>query len=450
MPQATAARRTAAFLVLVGATASRKPAASSPSTSRQAATSSATTRSATSSSGPARSGCTRPSPPSARRPRSRSAQGRRRRAAAQDASRRSRPGRSISTSPAVTLELLRAQRRRRRQGQGQRVGTAHERRHHLRALPLDGRRLARRRASASGSTAGPTPTRMSARSSRSLLRSTRRPRREFNKWGPGKYDPRHHDFDGANIVPLNAPRCRSMIPADLRPEGRRLRDRHRRWPDLVLERLRRHRPDGWQRHVPRSAHRAVDRAVARPRDPEAEGAARLSAEPRSAEAAGIELRRCGRESRPAGVRAQGDCARCHQGSTRTDVGTSGNPVLHDPADVGADATYAARSATKRYRATPLRGLFQHGPYFHDGSAKDLAAVVARDRAAAAPVADRRRAPRSRRIPQVAVTRSSRCEARRRPRCRRPEGRGDAPARHRRGPRRRRVATNLPSRASRCA
>jgi cytochrome c peroxidase len=71
------------------------------------------------------------------------------------------------------------------------------------------------------------------------------------------------------------------------------------------------------------------------------------------------------------------CARCHQGSTRTDVGTSVSPVLHDPADVGADATYAARSATKRYRATPLRGLFQHGPYFHDGSAKDLAAVVAR-------------------------------------------------------------------------
>jgi hypothetical protein len=71
------------------------------------------------------------------------------------------------------------------------------------------------------------------------------------------------------------------------------------------------------------------------------------------------------------------CARCHRGSTRTDVGTSASPVLHDPAEVGADATYAARSATKRYRATPLRGLFQHGPYFHDGSAKDLAAVVAR-------------------------------------------------------------------------
>jgi cytochrome c peroxidase len=37
--------------------------------------------------------------------------------------------------------------------------------------------------------------------------------------------------------------------------------------------------------------------------------------------------------------------------------------------------YAERSATKQYRTTPLRGLFQHAPYFHDGSAPDLFAVV---------------------------------------------------------------------------
>lgn len=33
------------------------------------------------------------------------------------------------------------------------------------------------------------------------------------------------------------------------------------------------------------------------------------------------------------------------------------------------------SATKQYRTTPLRGLWQHPPYFHDGSAPDLPAVV---------------------------------------------------------------------------
>lgn len=37
--------------------------------------------------------------------------------------------------------------------------------------------------------------------------------------------------------------------------------------------------------------------------------------------------------------------------------------------------YAARSATGQYRTTPLRALWQHAPYFHDGSAADLLAVV---------------------------------------------------------------------------
>jgi len=51
------------------------------------------------------------------------------------------------------------------------------------------------------------------------------------------------------------------------------------------------------------------------------------------------------------------------------------PLLHDPAETGTDPSYAMRSATKQYRATPLRALWQHPPYFHDGSARDLAAVV---------------------------------------------------------------------------
>ena len=40
-----------------------------------------------------------------------------------------------------------------------------------------------------------------------------------------------------------------------------------------------------------------------------------------------------------------------------------------------DPAYADRSATGKYRTTPLRGLLQHAPYFHDGSAPDLLAVV---------------------------------------------------------------------------
>ena len=40
-----------------------------------------------------------------------------------------------------------------------------------------------------------------------------------------------------------------------------------------------------------------------------------------------------------------------------------------------DPAYAAKSATGQYRTTPLRGLVYHPPYFHDGSAADLPAVV---------------------------------------------------------------------------
>jgi len=36
---------------------------------------------------------------------------------------------------------------------------------------------------------------------------------------------------------------------------------------------------------------------------------------------------------------------------------------------------AGRTASKAYRTTPLRGLWQHPPYFHDGSAATLDDVV---------------------------------------------------------------------------
>jgi mono/diheme cytochrome c family protein len=68
----------------------------------------------------------------------------------------------------------------------------------------------------------------------------------------------------------------------------------------------------------------------------------------------------------------GRCASCHVGTTYTDA----NVRLHSPAETGTDPTWASRSATKLYRTTPLRGLAQHPPYFHDGSAATLTDVVA--------------------------------------------------------------------------
>ena len=66
------------------------------------------------------------------------------------------------------------------------------------------------------------------------------------------------------------------------------------------------------------------------------------------------------------------CASCHVGGTGTD---NNDGKLHPPADTGMDGAYAARTANKAYRTTPLRGLWQHPPYFHNGSAATLADVV---------------------------------------------------------------------------
>ena len=65
------------------------------------------------------------------------------------------------------------------------------------------------------------------------------------------------------------------------------------------------------------------------------------------------------------------CATCHSGPSFTDA----NERLHTPEEVGLDPTLANRGTTGMYRTTPLRGVWQHPPYFHDGSAATLADVV---------------------------------------------------------------------------
>ena len=75
---------------------------------------------------------------------------------------------------------------------------------------------------------------------------------------------------------------------------------------------------------------------------------------------------------------QGNCASCHSGPLFTDADSK----LHDPSEVVSEPepagapSYASRSATKKYRTAPLAGLWQHAPYFHNGSAATLDAVVA--------------------------------------------------------------------------
>jgi hypothetical protein len=73
----------------------------------------------------------------------------------------------------------------------------------------------------------------------------------------------------------------------------------------------------------------------------------------------------------------GTCDTCHSGSKLTDANSRLHPVsdvVSEPEAPGVPS-YASRSATKQYRTAPLHGLWQHAPYFHNGSAATLDAVV---------------------------------------------------------------------------
>lgn len=73
------------------------------------------------------------------------------------------------------------------------------------------------------------------------------------------------------------------------------------------------------------------------------------------------------------------CAGCHDGPEFTDA----NRRLHLPSEVVSEPepngapSWASRSATKQYRTAPLKGIWQHPPYFHNGSAATLGDVVRR-------------------------------------------------------------------------
>jgi Cytochrome c len=203
-------------------------------------------------------------------------------------------------------------------------------------------------------------------------------RAEFNTWGPGKYDPRHHAFDGKNIIPLNSHSVPIVIPpiyglkgvgfetftadgtisywnsyvgvGQMGGQGNfddpRIGLVIRQSPDLVTPKL--------------AALLDYQLSLRTPQPPE--GSVNRDAANR-----GKQL-----------FRNEAGCATCHQTPHFTDVLSGPRhaaPFLHDPGEVGMDPAYAARTATGQYRTTPLRALWQHAPYFHDGSAPDLLAVV---------------------------------------------------------------------------
>ena len=201
----------------------------------------------------------------------------------------------------------------------------------------------------------------------------------FSSWGPGKYDPRDHAFDGKNIITLNSPTLPVLIPPaygllDVPFETYTADGSVSYWnnyvgvsqmggqgsfndprigltiaqkPDLVTPKL--------------AALRDYQLSLLAPTPPDGSFDA-------AAAARGERL-----------FHGKARCGGCHQPPTYTDVSSGSDPtipLLHAPGETGMEPVYASRSATKiGYRTAPLRGIWQHPPYFHDGSAADLLAVV---------------------------------------------------------------------------
>src|SRR2546425_139337 len=201
---------------------------------------------------------------------------------------------------------------------------------------------------------------------------------EFRTWGPGKYDPRHHAFDGTNLISLNSPSLPIVIPSIYGLKGvgfetftadgpisywnsyvgvgqmgghgnfsdPRIDLFITQTPDLVTPKLGALLDYQLSLRVPDPPRGSFDKEAAN---------------------RGKHL-----------FRKEAGCATCHQSPNFTDVlsgPTRSVPFLHDPAEVAMDPAYAARTVTGKYRTTPLRGLWQHAPYFHDGTAPDLLSVV---------------------------------------------------------------------------
>jgi mono/diheme cytochrome c family protein len=193
-------------------------------------------------------------------------------------------------------------------------------------------------------------------------------RRVYRSWGPGMYDPRFN-IDGKNLPVVLPPAfglrrvSREVYTGDgpvsywndyvavtqMHGHGRfedaRIGVSINNPPDLVTPKLRPLRIYQFSLETPKPPYGKLDRDAA-------ERGRRVF-------------------KGPAG------CASCHQGAIYTDVNDG---KLYRPGEVGQDPAYAARSATKKYRTTPLRGLWNppqlKGPYFHDGSAATLDDVVA--------------------------------------------------------------------------
>ncbi len=186
-------------------------------------------------------------------------------------------------------------------------------------------------------------------------------KKAYGSWGPGKYDPRYN-IDGQN-TPLVLPPAYGL--AKIKNETYTAEGPISYWKayvsvthmggqgnfsDAKLGIDQKHSPDLVTSKLP--ALRAYQHSLEAPKPKAGSFDARQAARGKAV--------------------FDKNCASCHVGGNGTDNDAG---KLHKPDETGMDGAYAMRTKNKAYRTTPLRGLWQHPPYFHDGSARTLDDVV---------------------------------------------------------------------------
>jgi hypothetical protein len=192
----------------------------------------------------------------------------------------------------------------------------------------------------------------------------------YNSWGPGKYDPRYNQ-DGLN-GPVEIPPAYGLFGVDritVTGDG----------PDIAY----------WNRYVAvtqMGGHGSFSdprTGVSVTNLPDDRVSSRLPALQEYQLSLPAPVPPAGSYDEAAAQRGlavfngPGKCATCHSGDEFTDA----NQRLHQPSEVVSEPepngapSCASRSATKLYRTAPLRGVWQHAPYFHNGTATSLEDVV---------------------------------------------------------------------------
>ena len=201
----------------------------------------------------------------------------------------------------------------------------------------------------------------------------------YTSWGAGKYDPRLHAFNGTSFIDLHSPTFPVLLPPayGLRQvpfETYTADGPMSYWNSYVGVTQMGGQGNFSDPRIPLTVVQTPDRVTPQLNALRDYQLSLRAPSPPDGSFDAVAARR-GRQL----FNGTAKCGTCHRQPAFTDVG-HGNalrrePVLHAPEETGMEPVYASHSVTGKYRTTPLAGAWSRPPYFHDGSARDLPAVV---------------------------------------------------------------------------